>query len=72
MPVYVYALINASLAMLVLAAIVGVLVWSVATQHRHAGCENVRLRRPRLRIRPKLSALGSDQTQRPPEKVVLG
>lgn len=72
MPVYVYALINAVLATAVLVVIVGLLVWSIATQHRHPGSATVRLHRPRLRINGNSRRLGRDQTQRPAEEVVLG
>ncbi|MEO8967058.1 MAG: hypothetical protein ABI355_05595 [Solirubrobacteraceae bacterium] len=41
----VYATTNAVLAFLVLAGIIGLLLWSVLTQHRHPGCEDIRLRR---------------------------
>lgn len=38
---------------LISAAIVGFLAWSVLTQHRHVGCEHLRVdvRRPQISIR---------------------
>jgi hypothetical protein len=61
MPVYVYVIINAALALLVVGVIVGLLSWSIATQHRQPGCEAVRLRLRRLRITISLAPLGSPE-----------
>lgn len=70
MPVYVYAIINAVLALMVLGGIVGPLVWAIATQHRHPGCEAVRLRVRRLRISISFAPLR--EVERPAEEVALG
>jgi hypothetical protein len=49
-----YVMANIVLAALVVGVIVGLLVWSVLTQHRHPGCEDVRIRRRRLQISVRL------------------
>lgn len=51
MPVYTYIIINAILATAVVGGIVGLLLWSLRTQHRDPGCAHLRLRRHRLSIR---------------------
>ncbi len=70
MPVYVFALLNLLLAMLVVGGIAGLLLWSVATQHRDHGCHEVRLPRPR-RISPR-RALVTTELEGPAQEVVLG
>jgi len=55
MPVYVYVIVNAVLALLVVGGIAGLQLWSILTQHRDSGCEDVRLRLPRLRISVSVS-----------------
>jgi hypothetical protein len=72
MPEYVYVIINAVLALTVLGGVIGLLVWSVATQHRHAGCEDVRLRLRRRRISVSLAPLPPLQDERAAQEVVLG
>jgi uncharacterized membrane protein YbhN (UPF0104 family) len=42
-------ILDAVLMTLIAAGIVSVLVWSICTQYRHAGCEHLRIRR-RLRV----------------------
>lgn len=58
MPVSVYAIVNAVLAFQVLAGIIGLLLWSVLTQHRHPGREAVRLRPRRQHIATEAASLG--------------
>ncbi len=67
MSLYVISLINAGLATLVLGAIVGLLHWSVVTQHRDHGCGEVRL----ARRRPARRRLARE-LERPAQEVVLG
>jgi hypothetical protein len=43
-------ILNIVFMALVGAAIVGLLVWSMVTQYRDPGCEQLRIRRRRLRI----------------------
>jgi hypothetical protein len=50
MALYAYVIVNVVLSTLVVAGVVGLLTWSVLTQHRHAGCEKVRLSFRRVRI----------------------
>ena len=45
--------LNVVLMALIGAAIVGLLVWSICTQHRHFGCADLRIRR-RLSISVRL------------------
>ena len=52
MPVYVYALVNAALAILVVGGIVALELWGIATQHRDPGCAEVRLPRRSTWRRP--------------------
>ncbi len=74
MPVYVFAIVNAVLAALVVGAIVGMLVWSMLTQHRDPGCAEVRLRlrprRPQTRVKPL--DLGARRFERSEQETVLG
>jgi hypothetical protein len=46
---------------LVAAAIVSLLAWSICTQYRHAGCEHLRMRR-RLRISVGIVKLDEPET----------
>ncbi|MGO9885939.1 MAG: hypothetical protein ACLPV4_23330 [Solirubrobacteraceae bacterium] len=46
---------------LISAAIVGLLVWGICTQHRHYGCADLRVRGRRLRISVRL--ITPDQTE---------
>ena len=72
MSVTAYALINAFLATLVVAGIVGLLLWALVTQHRDPGCSEVRLRRRsgrRAVLRPELTR---PQLERPAQEGVLG
>jgi hypothetical protein len=46
--------LNVVLMALISAAIVGFLVWSICTQHRHYGCADLRIRRRRLQISVRL------------------
>jgi hypothetical protein len=57
MSVYSWVILNAALSTLVVVGIVGLFVWSVLTQHRHPGRDNVRLRFPRPRIWISLAEL---------------
>jgi len=68
MPVYVFALMNLALAALVVGGIVGLLAWSVATQHRDPGCGEIRLSRRRLTLRRRRLAR---ELERPAQKPVL-
>jgi len=54
MPLYVVVIANLVLCALVVGAIVGLLSWSVLTQHRDPHCRDVRLRRRGLRITVRL------------------
>jgi hypothetical protein len=45
--------LDIALMALLTAAIIGLLVWSICTQHRHHGCEDLRIRR-RLQISVRL------------------
>lgn len=78
MPVYVYALINAILVLLVGGAVIGLQLWSILTQHRDPGCENVRLRLRRIRISVRLTPLERvptaplSDTERGPHEVLVG
>lgn len=72
MPVYIYALMNALLALAVIGAVAGLLVWSILTQHRDVGCASVRLRRRRQRIAVSLPALPGVEPERPAQEIVLG
>ena len=49
----IIVILNVLFMTLISAAIVGLLLWSVLTQHRHPGCEGVRFRR-RLQISVRL------------------
>jgi hypothetical protein len=69
MSLYVIALINAVLATLVLGGIVGLMHWSVLTQHRDHGCGEVRLLRRRLATRGQRLVR---ELERPTQEVVLG
>lgn len=74
MPVYVYAIVNAVLAASILAGIVGLLVWSVLTQHRQPGCEDIRLRlgRPRAAVRRRQPRpLATEDAELPAQELVL-
>ena len=59
-----YVILNVVLDCLVVAGVVGLLMWSVITQHRDPGCEGVRLplrlRRRGLRISVRLGASDQD------------
>jgi hypothetical protein len=68
MSVFVFALVNAALALLVVGAVVGLLLWSVLTQHRDHGCHEVRLARRRLALRRKRLA---PELERPAQELVL-
>jgi hypothetical protein len=68
MPVYVFAIINAVLAVLVVGTIAGFLAWSIATQHRHHGCEDIRLARRRRTSRRR----SARELERPAQEIVLG
>jgi hypothetical protein len=72
MPVYVYALMNALLGLGVLGAVVGLLTWSILTQHRQPGCASVRLRRRRPRIAGSVPPLARVEAERPAQKIALG
>lgn len=50
------------------AAIVGLLTWSICTQHRHPGCAHLRIRR-RLQVNVRLVKL--DEPQTPPRTQVV-
>ena len=52
-----FVALNVLFAALVVGVICGGLVWAIFTQHRHHGCEHVRLRRRRLRISFRLEPL---------------
>jgi hypothetical protein len=68
MPVFVFAFINLVFAALVVGGIVGLLSWSVATQHRDPGCGEIRLARRRLFSRRRRLAR---QLERPVKELVL-
>lgn len=51
-----YIVLDIVLSVLVVAGVVGLLAWSVMTQHRHPGCESLRIGR-RLRVSVKLVRL---------------
>lgn len=46
-------ILDVVLMTLIASAIISLLVWSICTQYRHAGCEQLRIRR-RLRISVRL------------------
>ena len=78
MPVYTYVIINAVLVLLIGGAVVGIQLWSIVTQHRDLGCENVRLRLPRIRVSvslaraERISPQSAVDAELIPPEVVLG
>ena len=58
-----YVILNIVLSALIVASIVGFLMWSVVTQHRDHGCEGVRLRLRRLPSGVTLMGLEPLQTR---------
>ena len=70
MSVYLFALVNAVLAAVVIGGIVGLLLWSLVTQHRDHGCQAVRLRHPFLPLRR--TRLAARELEGAPQEVVLG
>jgi hypothetical protein len=56
-----YVILNVVLDCLVAAGVVGLLTWSVITHHRDPGCEGVRVRRRRRRLRISVRLGASDQ-----------
>jgi hypothetical protein len=69
MSVFVFALVNAALAAVVVGGIVGMMLWSVVTQHRDHGCQQVRLMRRRSSLSRKPLA---GPIERPAQELVLG
>lgn len=57
-------ILDAVLMTLIAGTIIGLLVWSICTQHRHAGCAHLRIRR-RLEIRVRLVTLDEPELTRP-------
>jgi hypothetical protein len=64
-------IVNSLLMALVGAAIVGLLVWSVLTQYRDAGCEDVRARR-RLQISVRLVPFDASRRLPTPNRSAAG
>ena len=56
-------ILDAVLMTLIAGTIVGLLTWSICTQHRHAGCAHLRIRR-RVQIRVRLVTLDEPELAR--------
>lgn len=67
MPVYVIVILNLVLCAAVVAAIVGLASWSIATQHRDPHCASVRIPKRRLRFRVNLARVEPAPTPEAPD-----